>query len=165
MDNIQANNPESKNENINRNDIILNSDFYNNSIEITWEGESIWRGYRDNLECSYEAEIIIKPSKSDVLENNIKKITEDHAAFSIGDICNCFSQSLINYLDFEFNDFCANSAFSQPDPDDFPIKYNVSSWCSENGFEMVSCNGDGDADCVPDAEKAHKRRMQRIGWL
>ena len=59
-----------------------------------------------------------------------------------------FSKKLRKYLDYEFEDYCTEDDYYQPVVEDFGsnLEYDLQKWSEENGFEFVSCEGDGNDD-------------------
>lgn len=51
---------------------------------------------------------------------------------------------LAAFLDDEFEEYCTEDDYYQPVVEDFQIDYYVAEWCKIKGFEMVSCDGEGD---------------------
>ena len=46
-------------------------------------------------------------------------------------------------MDSEFEEYCTCDDYYEPVVEDFELTYDVEHWCKENGFEVVSCEGDG----------------------
>ena len=54
------------------------------------------------------------------------------------------TESIREYLDNKFEEYCTEDDYYQPVVEDFDIDYRVSEWSKENGFEVVSCDGNGE---------------------
>ena len=69
-----------------------------------------------------------------------------------------FAKRIKKYLDSEFEDYCTCDDYYQPVVEDFGdnLEYDLTEWCKKNGFELVSCDGDGDDD-------GYKPKFKR-GW-
>lgn len=57
-----------------------------------------------------------------------------------------FTKRLQEYLDYEFEEYCTEDDYYQPVVEDFGsnLEYDLKQWSKKNGFEYVSCEGDGD---------------------
>lgn len=54
-----------------------------------------------------------------------------------------YEKKLKEYLDPEFEEYCTCDDYYEPSVEDFELTYDVEHWCKENGFEVISCEGDG----------------------
>lgn len=54
-----------------------------------------------------------------------------------------YETELRKYLDCEFEEYCTCDDYYQPVVEDFEIDYYVNTWCKENGFTIVLCEGNG----------------------
>ena len=41
-------------------------------------------------------------------------------------------------------EYCTDDDYYPPVVEDFEIEYHVQEWCKKNGFEFISCDGDGE---------------------
>lgn len=55
-----------------------------------------------------------------------------------------FTDTLTANLDYNFEEYCTEDDYYQPVVEDFEIDYYVGEWCKLYGFELVSCEGDGE---------------------
>lgn len=55
-----------------------------------------------------------------------------------------FQKAIYRYLSNEFEEYCTCNDYYQPVVEDLGIDYYVTEWSGKNGFEVVSCEGDGD---------------------
>ena len=55
-------------------------------------------------------------------------------------------------MDYEFEDYCTCDDYYQPVAEDFELEAYLKDWCDDNGFKIVSCEGDGgDGGYEPDS--------------
>lgn len=89
--------------------------FLGDKFTFTWKGFSVWDAGNGTVDCHYKAEIVLMPT-----------------------------ESIREYLDNKFEEYCTEDDYYQPVVEDFDIDYRVSEWSKENGFEVVSCDGNGE---------------------
>lgn len=89
--------------------------FLGDEFTFTWKGFSVWDAGNGTVDCHYKAEIVLMPT-----------------------------ESIREYLDNKFEEYCTEDDYYQPVVEDFDIDYQVSEWSKENGFEVVSCDGNGE---------------------
>lgn len=89
--------------------------FLGDEFTFTWKGFSVWDAGNGTVDCHYKAEIVLMPT-----------------------------ESIREYLDNKFEEYCTEDDYYQPVVEDFDIDYRVSEWSKENGFEVVSCDGNGE---------------------
>ena len=70
-----------------------------------------------------------------------------------------FFKRLERYLDSDFEDYCTCDDYYQPVVEDYGcnLKSNLEHWCSKNGFEFISCDGDG-------YDEGYQPKYRRGGW-
>ncbi len=59
------------------------------------------------------------------------------------DIRKLYIKDLKEHLDYEFKDYCTCDDYYQPVAEDFELEAYLKDWCDDNGFKIVSCEGDG----------------------
>ncbi len=70
-------------------------------------------------------------------------ILKKNPFISSDEIYKLFDEKLGDYLNREFENYCACDDYYQPVLEDFALEHNVKDWCKKNGFELVSYEGDG----------------------
>lgn len=55
-------------------------------------------------------------------------------------------EALRRYLDDKFDDYCTEDDYYQPVVEDFEAEECVKDWCKANGFQFISCDGEGTDD-------------------
>lgn len=108
-----------------------------------WEGFSVWDAGNGTVDCFYDADIVLKPTKEVKNNKNLQKILKKNPFISSDEIYKLFDGELEDYLNREFEEYCTCEDYYQPVVEDFELEYYVKDWCKENGFEFVSCEGDG----------------------
>ena len=84
------------------------------------------------------------PLKDVGKDKELARLLKQNPFMTKNEIHRCFEERLRKYLDYKFKEYCAADDYYQPVVEDFEIDYWVSGWSRENGFEVVSCYGDGD---------------------
>lgn len=121
-------------------------EFLEEEMELSWEGYSVWRYGDGGVACHYNAEIIVKPTIDIIKEKNFKKRLVENPFIKKEEIERIFRKSLKEQLDRDFEEYCTCDDYYEPVAEDFEADYYTSDWCIKNGFEMISCDGDGRTD-------------------
>ena len=62
-----------------------------------------------------------------------------------------YERKIKEHLDYEFKEYCMEDDYYQPVVEDFDCEYYLEKWCKEQGFRLISCNGEGsDGGYEPD---------------
>lgn len=118
--------------------------FLSEKFSLTWKGFAVWDEGNGTVDCHYEAKIVLMPLKDVGKDKELARLLKQNPFMTKKEIHMCFEKRLRKYLDYEFNEYCTDDDYYQPVVEDFEIDYRVSGWSRENGFEVVSCDGDGD---------------------
>ena len=117
--------------------------FLKNNHTFKWEGFSVWEVGNGSVDCFYNAEIELHPTKIAGKDKDLQKLLKKNPFMTIESIYKFYEKKLIEYLDSEFEEYCTCDNYHEPVVEDFELTYDVEHWCKENGFGVVSCEGDG----------------------
>ena len=120
--------------------------FLNENFIFDWKGFAVWDAGNGTVDCHYEARIILRPTKAVSEDKELVQLLSKNPFTTKETICDLFSKRLREYLDYEFEYYCTEDDYYQPVVEDFGsnLEYDLKQWSEENGFEYVSCEGDGD---------------------
>lgn len=122
-------------------------EFLSESWTFSWEGLAYWDYGTGGCDCHYNARIELMPTEESLSEKKIADKLRKNPFMSREDIRGYFEKSLKEYLDYAFEDYCTCDDYYAPVSEDFEIEYDLEhEWCPKNGFELVSCEGDGYTD-------------------
>ena len=107
---------------------------------------------------AYHPKIILKPTKEISKDKELVQKLTKNPFLTKKKICDLFEKRLRNFLDDEFEDYCTAEDYYQPVVEDFGdnLEYDLKKWCEQTGFEIVSCDGDGD-------DEGYEPKIKR-GW-
>ena len=108
-----------------------------------WEGSAVWDAGNGTVDCYYEAEITMSPTKEAAAESALSKLLKRNPFMTKETISQHFEKSLRDYLDAEFEEYCTEDDYYQPVCEDFDVDYYVSEWGKKHGFKLLSCDGNG----------------------
>ena len=120
--------------------------FKTEKISYQWKGSATWYVSNGCVDCYYDAEIEIAPTDDLVTEGELKRLLKKNPFMSKESIREYYIKELKEYLDSEFNDYVNADDYYEPVAEDFELEYCVKDWCKKNGFELLSCKGDGGDD-------------------
>ena len=122
------------------------SQFLREELSYEWKGFAVWDAGNGTVDCHYEAKIILKPTESISEDKKLAKLLTKNPFTTKEAIRDHFTKRLKNYLDDDFEEYCTEDDYYQPCVEDFGsnLEYDLQEWSKENGFELVSCEGDGD---------------------
>lgn len=122
--------------------------FLKENFKCTWDGFSIWDAGNGTIDCYYKAEIILLPTERIATDKELAALLEKNPFLAKETIHEFFTKRLRKYLDDQFEGYCTAEDYYQPVVEDFGINmnYDLPEWCNQNGFEFVSCDGDGGDD-------------------
>ena len=118
--------------------------FLHEEFVFKWKGFSVWDEGNGTVDCQYEAEIILRPTKAILNDEELGDLLQKNPFTEKEIIHDLFEKRLCKYLDYEFEEYCTEDDYYQPVVEDFEIDYRVEDWSKKNGFEFVSCDGSGD---------------------
>ena len=118
--------------------------FLGDEFTFTWKGFSVWDAGNGTVDCHYKAEIVLMPTESIREDKELTQLLDEKPFTAKDEINMHFEKELREYLDNKFEEYCTEDDYYQPVVEDFDIDYQVSEWSKENGFEVVSCDGNGE---------------------
>ena len=108
-----------------------------------WKGFAVWDAGNGTVDCHYRAEITLLPNGAFVVRGKLKQMLAKNPFAETAIIQAYFEKDLQAYLDGIFREYCECDDYYQPVVEDFEIEAWTKDWCKENGFDIVSCDGDG----------------------
>lgn len=117
--------------------------FLEMNICFDWTGFSVWQEGNGSVDCHFDAVINLKPAESIKADEKLTGALKDNPFITKETIIEYYTKELRKYLDNEFEEYCTCDDYYQPVVEDFEVDDRVKYWCSKNGFEIVSCEGDG----------------------
>ena len=122
--------------------------FLKEDFVFTWKGFAVWDAGNGTVDCHYEAEIILAPTEEISKDKELAQQLKKNPLMTEEAIHELFAKRLQEYLDYEFGYYCTCDDYYQPVVEDFGsnMEYDMRKWCKENGFELVSFEGDGGDD-------------------
>ena len=117
--------------------------FLKSNHTFKWEGFSVWEVGNGTVNCFYNAEIEHHPTKMAGQNKNLQKLLKKNPFMTKESIREFYEKKMQEYLDSEFEEYCTCDDYYEPVVEDFELTYDVEHWCKENGFEVVSCEGEG----------------------
>ena len=123
-------------------------EFLAEEFRCTWKGYAVWDAGNGTVDCHYEAEIVLEPTETISADKELAQKLKKNPFMTKIEIHDIFEKRLKKYLDDEFEEYCTCDDYYQPVVEDFDgnLEYDLPEWCKKNGFEFVSCDGDGDDD-------------------
>ena len=113
--------------------------FRKGKISFKWSGFATWDAGGGGVDCYYDANIVIKPTKKLVINGELSQMLKKNPFTKPEDIKKLFEKDLGEHLDYEFEDYCTCEDYYQPVVEDFELEAYLKDWCEDNGFEIVSC--------------------------
>ena len=117
--------------------------FLEEEFMYTWKGFAVWDEGNGTVNCSYEANIVLKPAEEAAKDKELTRQLKKNPFMGKDEIHKIFEEKLREYLDYEFEEYCTEDDYYQPIVEDFEIEYRVTEWSKKNGFEVIACDGDG----------------------
>ena len=119
--------------------------FLKEEFSYDWKGFAVWDEGNGTVDCHYEARIILRPTKDVSNDKELAELFAKNPFATKEMIRDLFIKRLQEYLDYEFEDYCTEDDYYQPVVEDFGsnLECYLKHWSEENGFEYVSCEGDG----------------------
>lgn len=106
------------------------------------------------MDCEFHATITIAPIEDRINEAALDKMLSKNPFLSDEEIAMYFQDSLLDYPDRKFEDYCSSDDYYQPTGEDFEAESYTEDWCKDHGFELLSFEGDGSTG---DYEPKHRR--------
>ena len=91
----------------------------------------------------YDADIVLNPVKKAGETDGLKSMIKKNPFVTAEAIHKFYEKELCKYLNPEFEVYCTCVDYYQPVVEDFELVYYVKEWVKKNGFNVISCNGDG----------------------
>ena len=122
------------------------SQFLGEEFTCSWKGFAVWDGGNGTVDCHYEAEIILMPTESIATDEELVSLLKKNPFMAKDTIHDLFARRLKGFFDYKFEEYCTKDDYYQPVVENFGVNmdYDLPNWCKENGFELVSFEGDGD---------------------
>lgn len=119
--------------------------FLEEEFSFDWKGYAVWDAGNGTVDCHYEAHIILKPTEAIVDDKELSSLLSSNPFAMKEEIHELFSKRLLKYLNNDFNEYCTCDDYYQPVVEDYDsnLESNLEDWGKSNGFEFVSCDGDG----------------------
>lgn len=117
--------------------------FLSEKFTCTWEGSAVWKAGNGGVNCHYEAEIVLAPTDQVMENKGLRQMLKKNPFTTKDTISRYFTKNICKYLDSEFEEDCTCDDYYQPVVEDFEAEYCVREWCGKNGFDFISCKGDG----------------------
>jgi len=117
--------------------------FLDEEFAYTWKGFAVWDEGNGTVDCSYEANIVLRPTEEVSKDKELTRLLKKNPFMGKDEIHKIFEENLREYLDYEFEEYCTEDGYYQPVVEDFEIEYCVTEWSKKNGFEVIACDGDG----------------------
>ena len=119
-------------------------DFRKEEFICSWEGYAYWDAGSGGVNCHYEAEIVMMPTEHIVIDRSLAQKLEKNPFMTKESVGDHYRKQLKKHLDSEFEYYCTCEEYYQPCVEDFMVDRDaVRTWCKENGFELVTCEGEG----------------------
>ena len=113
-------------------------------LAVEWEGFATWKVSGGGVDCFYNAGIVLKPTKKLVINDELSKELKKNSFMKSDAIRKIYVKNLKAFLDHEFEEYCTCDDYYQPVVEDFELESYVNDWCKNNGFKIISCEGEGD---------------------
>ncbi|MCI6199610.1 MAG: hypothetical protein MR757_07145 [Proteobacteria bacterium] len=121
--------------------------FLSEEFGMSWDGFAEWNSGSGTYDCSYSADIELRSTEA--VANRLPWMLAEKQVLDADKVLSYFAEDLIDYLDGEFENYCSGDDFSPSAVGDFDCAAYTAKWCRKNGFELVSCEGEGE---LPDSE-------------
>lgn len=120
--------------------------FLSEKFVCTWKGSAVWDEGNGTVNCRYKVEIVLKPTEAITSDRELSRQMEKNSFMTKEAIHELFARRLKEDLDYKFEEYCTEDDYYPPVVEDFGVnlEYDLPRWCKENGFELVSFEGDGD---------------------
>lgn len=124
----------------------------------SWEGTAYWDAGSGGVDCHYKAEIVLMPTEHIEIDRTLARALKQNPFMTKESVGDHYRKQLRKYLDCEFEYYCTCEEYYQPCVEDFMDDRDpVGTWCKENGFEPVACEGEGYDD-------GYEPKLWNGGW-
>lgn len=120
--------------------------FAEKPFDCSWKDCAVWDEGNGTVDCHYRAKIVLSPSRPFTVDGELAQILEQNPLMGAEAIRNHLEKDLCDHLDRAFGEYCECDDYYQPVVEDFDAEDWTAEWCRENGFELVSCEGEGHDD-------------------
>lgn len=129
-----------------KNELIGLKEFLSENFLFPWECYAFWDGGNVEVECHYKASITLRPTSKIKNDEKLSMELKKNSFHTKEFIYNFFAYKLKQYLDHDFEEYCTADDYYPPATEDYciNIEYCLNEWCDKNGFELISCDGDGE---------------------
>lgn len=117
--------------------------FLAEKFSMSWNGFAIWEESNGSVNCFYQAEITLSPTKNSAADPGLVERLQKNPFMTKEAIHVYFEEKINDFLNDEFENYCTNDDYYQPCVDDFYIDDCVSEWAKKHGFTVLSCEGEG----------------------
>ena len=117
--------------------------FLEEDFECDWRGFSVWEVENGTVDCSYNADIVLRPTGKVKQDKELSKLLKKNPFTTKEAIQEYFEKKLCRYLADNFEEYCTEDDYYQPVVEDFELEEYVSEWAGKNGFEVILCEGEG----------------------
>ncbi len=125
--------------------------FKKDGFSTAWKGFSVWRYSTGSVSCHYEADMTLMPTETIKVDPGLAELLRKNPFLTKEVIAGHYSKAIADYLDMEFDEYCTCDDYYQPVVEDFFVDDLMRTWCRENGFELIECEGSGyDGGYEPD---------------
>ncbi len=135
-------------EGIYRNDYIkqVQQDFCKKEWSFPWEGFETWYSGNVHVDCSCTAETIIQVINKSKVYEDTEVFLREHSFATANQIYGEYLNKLCEILDDDFHEYAQCDDYYPPVGEDYAINYSdiVERFCNEHGFEIISCQCDGE---------------------
>jgi hypothetical protein len=121
------------------------NEFLRDKFVYEWDGRAAWGDGNGVIACRYEAEIVLTATVKITEDDKLMELLYENPFLKKEAIYEYFAQKLEAYLDECFEYYCTCEPYYEPNPEDFHVESDIEEWCKKSGFEMVSCEGYGEA--------------------
>ena len=128
------------------NELVGLKEFIDEIFKYEWNGFCVWKGQGVTVDCTYDAEIILKPTYKIMINKDFSSLINKNKFITKKSIHDYYVKKLKKYLDDNFDDYCSCDDYYTPNAEDFGINLeeDLKSWCNDNGFEYISSEGEGE---------------------
>ena len=98
-----------------------------------------------------------------IQNKDLQKLLKKNPFMTKESIYAFYEKKLKKYLDPEFEEYCTCDDYYEPVVEAFELTYDVEHWCKENGFEVISYEGDGSDGVI--AQQILGGQHKRVAFL
>ena len=83
------------------------------------------------MDCYYDADIMLKPDKEASANRDLQKMLKKNPFLSEDEIHTFYEKELDEYLNREFEEYCACDDYYEPVVEDFELESYIGDWCKK----------------------------------